>query len=79
MEPQKGSSSVSDESTTNKDAILLNTVKEGDHVIFQFEHGDNSFAFCIAKKGQKVAGGTSKAARIQTPTFQRAGNRRLGC
>ena len=54
MEPQKGSSSVSDESTTNKDAILLNTVKEGDHVIFQFEHGDNSFAFCIAKKGQKV-------------------------
>lgn len=31
-----------------------NCVKEDDHVIFQFEHGDDSFAFCIAKKGQKV-------------------------
>ena len=29
-------------------------MKEGDHVIFQFEHGDDSFAFCVAKKGKKV-------------------------
>lgn len=32
----------------------MNCVKEGDHVILQLEHGDDSFAFCVAKKGQRV-------------------------
>ena len=32
----------------------MNRVKEGDHVILQLEHGDDSFAFCVAKKGQRI-------------------------